>query len=334
MRIAIDAMGGDLAPAAPVAGAVASLLAYDDVRIVLAGGTADIEAALDSVADAQSVRDRIDIQDAPESVDSAPDPVRAVRATENNSARACAQLLRQGDVEGVITMGNTGAAVAAATLYVKRLPGVRRLGIAVPFPRPGGVTVVTDCGANPNARAEDLHQYAIMSRAYVKHALGVETPRIGILSIGEEEYKGNKLVADTWDVFREHLVSEFVGNVEPREFFSDRADVVVADGFTGNVALKAAEGMAEFMLRMIAGHLGPKDPAATRELSGAIAKRVDYSQYGGAPLLGLTGGYLIGHGRSGPEAYKQAVRVMREYVHGKVGERIVDDLGPDSPEGD
>ncbi len=333
MRIAIDAMGGDLAPAAPVAGGVASLLAYEDVQLVLVGEPTQIEETLAGLDDAAAHRARIDIHPAPESVDSAPDPVRAVRATKNNSARACAQLLRQGDVDGVITMGNTGAAVAAATLYAERLPGVRRLGIAVPFPRPGGVTVVTDCGANPNARAEDLHQYAIMAREYVKHALGVEAPRTGILSIGEEEYKGNKLVADTWAAFRAHPVPDFIGNVEPREFFSDRADVVVADGFTGNVALKAAEGMAEFMLRMIAGHLGPKDPAATKELSGVIAQRVDYSRYGGAPLLGLTGGYLIGHGRSGPESYKQAVRVMREYVHGKVGERIIESLAPAEQEG-
>jgi len=254
------------------------------------------------------------------------DPVQAIRASDKVSARPCAVLLRQGHVAGVLTMGNTGAAVAAATLYAKRLSGVKRLGIAVPFPRPGGVTIVIDGGANPDARAQHLHQYAFMAREYVKHALGCATPRTGILSIGEEEHKGNRLVAETWEVFRANPVPDFVGNVEPREFFDDRADVVVADGFVGNACWKAAAGMGEVVLAMVARELGSRDPALAKELALQIARRVDHSKYGGAPLLGLEGGYIIGHGRSGPEAYVNGVGVLRTYTREGVGERIVTSL--------
>ena len=325
MRIAIDAMGGDRAPAAPVAGGVAALAEHTDVELTLVGDVARIEAELDALDAPAATRGRVVVHDAPE-VAGGGDPVKAIRASEKVSARACAELLRAGSVDGVVTMGNTGAAVAAATLYCKRLAGVKRLGIAVPFPRADGATVVIDAGANPDARPEHLRQYAIMAAQYARHALGVSAPRVGILSIGEEEYKGNRTVADTWALFREHPVEGFIGNVEPREFFEDRADVVVSDGFTGNVALKAAEGMAELLLGMLPDVLGSEHAGLVTPIAGGIAQRVDYAKYGGAPLLGVDGGYLIGHGRSGAEAFQSAVGVIRSYVTHDVGHRIVEAL--------
>ncbi len=323
MRIAIDAMGGDAAPAPQVEGALRALGDFDDVEIVLVGDRAQIEGEL---ARHESDADRIVVRDA-KPLGSSEDPVRAVRSTKDNSPRVCAELLRHGEVSGVVTMGSTGAAVAAATLWCRRLEGVKRLGIAVPFPRPNGVTIVIDGGANPEAKPVHMHQYAIMASHYVKHALGVTSPRVGILSIGEEEHKGNRLVAETWEVFRDNPVPGFVGNVEPRECFEDRADVVVTDGFTGNIALKAAEGMGEFILRTLKTELASQ-PELAGKILGAVAARADYSEYGGAPLLGLDGGYIIGHGRSGPHAFRSGVRAIHGYIVNDVGGRIVDALSP------
>ena len=324
MRIAIDAMGGDHAPETPVDGAVRAVAEHGDVEIVLVGDAARIEACLGTHEDA--VRDRLHVHDAPEVVDPQQDPVRAVRASEKVSARACADLLHRGEVEGVLTMGNTGAAVAAATLYCRRLEGVKRTGIAVPFPRANGVSICIDGGANPDARPEHLHQYAIMAAHYVRAAFGIDQPRIGILSIGEEEKKGNRLVAETWEKFRTDPLPDFVGNVEPHALFDDTADVIVCDGFAGNLILKAAEGMASFILKGIPAVLGPLGIEDPRAVIGALASRVDYADYGGAPLLGVEGAYMIGHGRSNARAYVNGVGVIRSYVHGEVGRHIVEQL--------
>ncbi len=324
MRIALDAMGGDRAPAAPVEGAVQAVREFADVEITLVGfpDLLETELAGHGVSDAE--RARLTIVPADHVAGMSDDPVRAVRANEGNTARICAELLREGEARGVVNMGSTGAAVAAAQLFCGRLVGVRRPGIAVPFPRAGGTTLVVDGGANPDARAEDLYQFAIMAGLYARSALGVDTPRIGILSIGEEEHKGNQLVHDTWELFRARGLQPFVGNVEPREFFEDKADVVVTDGFSGNVALKAAEGMAEFLLRSLPDVLpaGVDVPDVARRL----AARVDYAEYGGAPLLGIRGPYLIGHGRSNARAVVNACRAIRAYEKHHVGEKTVEEL--------
>lgn len=326
MRIAIDAMGGDRAPAAPVAGALSALETYADVELVLVGDSQRIRVALEEHEQAAGLGDRIHLHEAPEVAGMHDDPIRAVRAGPQVSARACAELLRSGEVDGVLTMGNTGAAVAAATLYCRRLAGVKRTGIAVPFPRPDGVTVVVDCGANPEAKAAHLHQYAVMARLYSMAAFGTEEPRVGILSIGEEEAKGNTLVAETWAQFRARPLPGFVGNVEAREFFQDKADVVVCDGFVGNVALKTAEGMGEYVLRGLQAALARKPSEALAGALRDVAQSADYAAYGGAPLLGVDGAYVIGHGRSSPRAFVSGVRVIRSYVENGVGRKIVEAL--------
>jgi len=330
MRIAIDAMGGDRAPAAPVEGALRALATYADVEIVLVGDPALLEAELarpEAVDAHAAVAARLHLHDAPETVGS-DDPVRAIRKSPRVSARACAELLHHDEVQGVLTMGSTGAAVAAATLYCRRLPGVKRTGIAVPLPRPGGMAVCIDGGANPDARPAELHQYAVMAAHYAEAALGVKNPRIGILSIGEEETKGNRLVAELWTLFRAHPLPNFIGNVEPHVVFEGGADVVVCDGFTGNIVLKTAEGLGSYLLRSVPAaleHAGMRggDP---RAVVAALAQTVDYSSYGGAPLLGVEGAYIIGHGRSGPTAYVSGIRLIRAYVEGHVGDRIVEQI--------
>lgn len=335
VRVAVDAMGGDRAPEAPVVGSLAALAADPEVSIVLVGDPAAIARVGSAHGLAEATQSgRVRIHDAPEAAGADEDPVRAVRRSTRVSARACVELLRNGDVDGVVNMGSTGAAVAAATLYGKRLGGVKRLGIAVPFPRPNGTTVLLDGGANPDAGAEELLQYAVMGTHYVRAAFGVAEPRVGILSIGEEEHKGNRLVAETWARFRAERLERFVGNVEPRELFADKADVVVTEGFAGNVALKAVEGMAEFLLGFLGRLLVERAVPDAKGIVHALAGRVDYSRYGGAPLLGVDGGYIIGHGRSGPEAFTHAIAAVKAYVVGKVGTRVVEELAARRAAGD
>lgn len=324
MRLALDAMGGDRAPAAPVEGAVRAVESFPDLEVVLVGDPAAVGRELDRLKVSAALRARLPVEPAQSVVGMDEDPVQAVRTKPGNSARVAAELLGRGGAQGVVNMGSTGAAVAAATFYCRRLAGVKRLGIAVPFPRPQGATIVCDCGANPDARPEHLHQYAVMAAQYARAALGVAAPRIGILSIGEEEHKGNRLVKETWERFRADPLPGFVGNVEPREFFHDRADVVVTEGFAGNVALKAAEGIAEYMLGVLQATL-PQAPESLQVLK-TLRSRVDYAEYGGAPLLGVEGAYLIGHGRSDARAVSNALRAARAYVVHDVGARIVAEL--------
>jgi glycerol-3-phosphate acyltransferase PlsX len=326
MRIALDAMGGDRAPAAPVEGAVAAIRAQPDLEVLLVGEPQAVEAELARHDLSAEERRRLPLEPAPRGARMGDDPVRAVRTDPGNSARVCAERLRDGAVEGVVNMGSTGAAVAAAHLFCGRLPGVRRPAIAIPVPRGGGgATVLLDCGANPDARPEDLRQYAVMGSHYAQSALGVPEPRVGILSIGEEEHKGNRLVHETWAVFRQNPPARFVGNVEPRELFEDRADVVVTDGFTGNVVLKTAEGMAEYLVRVLEEILGPGGDGVG-EAFRQLGRRVDYAEYGGAPLLGVRGAYMIGHGRSNARAVASGLAAARRFVAGRAGDRIVAEL--------
>jgi glycerol-3-phosphate acyltransferase PlsX len=251
------------------------------------------------------------------------EPVRAMKRADT-SARVAAETLRAGRAQGVVNLGSTGAAVAAATLFCERLPGVRRPGIAVPFPREDGATMVVDCGASVDARPEHLHQHALMAARYARAALGVKEPRIGILSVGEEEHKGNRLVKETWDLFRLHPVPNFVGNVEGRDVFSGKVDVVVCDGFVGNVLLKGCEGIAELAMRMVHAAAGAR--AEGGGLVRGLRGRLDYAEYGGAPLLGVRGAYVIGHGRSEARAVANALRAARAYVEADLDRKIAEDL--------
>jgi glycerol-3-phosphate acyltransferase PlsX len=321
MRIALDAMGGDKAPAAPVEGALHALERHADVEVLLVG---DPEVVARELAARGGPRPRIEIVASEGFLAMDDEPVRAMKAKPNNSAKVAAECLGSGRADGVVNLGSTGGAVAAATLFCRRLEGVKRPGIAVPFPRPSGVTVVIDAGTNVDARPEHLHQYAVMARHYARVAFGVREPRVGILSVGEEEHKGNRLVKEAWDLFRRYPVPGFVGNVEGRDLFGDVVDVVVCDGFVGNVVLKASEGLGEMMLGMaVAGAGGrPEGLALVKEMK----RKFDYAEYGGVPLLGIRGAYVIGHGRSDARAVSNAIRVARDYVAADLDGRIAQDL--------
>jgi glycerol-3-phosphate acyltransferase PlsX len=327
MRIALDAMGGDKAPAATVEGAVLAAQRYDDVEVLLVGDPAALEREVAARGGGvPASRLRIVASDGVVGMDE--EPVRAMRAKPSCSARVTAELLGRGEADGVVNLGSTGAAVAAATLFAKRLPGVSRPGIAVPFPRREGVTPVVDCGGIVDARAEHLHQLAIVARHLARSAYGIATPRIGILSVGEEEHKGNKLVHETWELFKARPMEGFVGNVEGRDVFGDVADVVVCDGFVGNVMLKATEGAFELLAGLVKSLLATRENGAAlaREVLGAVRTKIDYVEYGGALLVGLHGAYVIGHGRSEPRAVANAIRVARDYAASGVEARILEGL--------
>ena len=312
MRIALDAMGGDLAPAAPVAGAIEASKRYPDVEILLVGDPAPLEREL---AGHGGKPKNVTIVASDGVVGMDEEPVRVMKSKPRNSARVTAECLAAGQADGVVSLGHTGAAVAAATLFCKRIDGVHRLGIAVPFPRRNGVTIVVDCGGIVDARPEHLYTYAVMARHYVRAAFGVAEPKVGILSVGEEEHKGNKLVKETWELFKKHPIPGFVGNVEGRHLFRDTADVVVCDGFTGNSLLKGAEGLGEMLIGMVKEQLAAIPAIAP--LLKELARRVDYAEYGGAPLLGVRGAYVIGHGRSDAKAVANAIRVAHDYIGGR-----------------
>ena len=321
MRIAVDAMGGDLAPAAPVEGVIEAAKRFPELDLVVVGDPATLEREF-AARGGLPARTTIVASDGIAGMDD--EPVRVMKLKPRNSARVTAECLANGQADGVVSLGSTGAAVAAATILCKRIEGVHRLGIAAPFPRRHGVTIAVDCGGIVDARPEHLYTYAVMARHYYRATFGVAEPRVGMLSIGEEEHKGNKLVKETWELLKKHPIPGFVGNVEARDLFRDTVDVIVCDGFTGNSLLKGAEGLGEMMLGMVKEQLVAIPAIAP--LLREMVKRLDFAEYGGAPLLGVRGAYVIGHGRSTGRAVTNAIRVAHDYLRGGVDERIASDL--------
>ena len=335
MRIAVDAMGGDVGPAVNVEGAVAAARDYR-LEIVLVGDKATVEREL---ARHRAGNLPITLRHASQRVEMGETPSQALRRKRDSSMRVAAELVRDGEAVAFVSAGNTGAAMAIAMFTLGVLPGVDRPAIAVVLPNLRGRTVLLDAGANVDPKPWHLVQYAVMGHVYARHILGVADPRVGLLSVGEEEGKGNELVRE---VFRtlEGMPLNFVGNVEGRELYNGGVDVVVTDGFTGNVALKISESVADMIIHLIREEL-TRTPLAkmgallVRPAFRRFWKRVDYNELGGAPLLGINGACIISHGASPPRAVKNAIRVASEWVRtdvnalirealaGKLGESLV-----------
>lgn len=325
MRIGIDAMGGDQAPAEVVKGAVAAreLLANGD-RIVLVG----LDSAIaDCLSASDGPTDHIEIRHTDQMLDMDEPPVESLRNKPRCSIAVMAEMHRDGEIDACISAGNTGACVAAAQMRLRRLHGVHRPGIAVITPTPAGPVAVCDVGANVNCRPAHLYQYGIMASVYVQAIGGIKTPRVGLLSIGEEAAKGNALVRETRALLKTDKNLHFVGNVEGRDLFSGNCDVMVCEGFVGNVVLKLIEGMAisvgEAIIRELLQVLPENSPAiqrAARQLMG----KYDYNEYGGAPLLGVAGISIICHGASNYRGIMNAVRVAKEFANFQVNQKIVE----------
>ena len=328
MRIAVDAMGGDHAPREIVRGAVEGLELLDGhSRLVLVGREEAIRAELNGL---QGWQGRLDIVPASQVIAMDEVPVDAIRQKRDSSVRRMIKLAAKGEVDAIISAGNTGACAVGCQLQLKALPGVHRPGIAVVLPSLHGPMVICDVGANIVAKAHHLHQYALMCSIYSHHILGLDSPRVGLMSVGEEDVKGTQLVKQAAQLIRADDQINFVGNVEGRDLFRDTCDVIISDGFVGNIVLKLTEGLAEGLFKVIQRQLASEHPELAQQFQPIIERvwaKHDYSEYGGAPLLGVNGVCIICHGSSNHRAIRNAVSVARRFIEGRVNSVIVEHLG-------
>ncbi len=332
LTIAVDAMGGDNAPKSEVEGAI---LATRDlsVKVILVGVESIVRAELGRQAENHpGVKDLpIEVVHASEFITMEDSAAKAVRTKKDSSIRVASRLMREGVAQGVVSAGNTGAVMATAKIVHGMIQGVDRPAIASALPSEKGTPVVVlDVGANVDSTPEMLVQFAVMGEIYSRIIFHNKHPRVGLLSIGEEEHKGNDLTRAASPLLKA-LPLHFIGNIEGRDIFSGNADVVVCDGFIGNVVLKVSEGVSKMIRNMLKASL---EATVTRKLGAVLSreayrefrKRVDYSEYGGAPLLGVKGVNIICHGRSDAKAMKNAIRVAAEFAEGRVNEKIEAEL--------
>jgi glycerol-3-phosphate acyltransferase PlsX len=322
MKIAVDAMGGDYGPAVVVEGAVAAAREFG-ATVILLGDKAAIER---EVARLGAEGRAIEVRHASQVVGMGESPSQALRRKRDSSLRVAAQLVKDGEAAAFVSAGNTGAAMAIAMFVIGVLPGVDRPALAAVLPNLRRFTVLLDVGANVDPKPAHLLQFAVMGHIYARDILGYDNPRVGLLSVGEEEGKGNELTKETYDQLKDSSLN-FVGNVEGRDIYNGRCDVVVTDGFTGNVALKISESLAEMLGAMIKEEL-MRDLRSKLGASLAIPaferfkRRVDYTEMGGAPLLGIDGAAIVCHGASPVKAIKNAVRIAGEWATAGVNEHI------------
>jgi glycerol-3-phosphate acyltransferase PlsX len=309
MKISVDAMGGDHAPREVVRGAVHAWRELG-LSISLVGQEEKVREELRLAGAADSP---IEVVHASEVVGMSDVPGQAILRKRDSSIHVGLSLVEKGEAASFVSAGNSGAVMAGGLMILKRLPGVDRPAIAATIPTPTGPVLLIDAGANVDCKTGHLVQFAIMGEAYARRILGVDRPRVGILSIGEEDSKGTDLTREAGEELR-RLPLSFVGNVEGRDFFDNRVDVIVCDGFVGNVALKTMEGMAKALIQFLKAEVrrSPLAMVGAALAGGAlktVKRRLDYSEYGGAPLLGVRGGVVICHGSSDAKAVKNAIRV-------------------------
>ena len=329
MRLAIDVMGGDHAPDAVLKGCIDAipLLAPAD-QMVLVGPRDLIEDFLSE----RSIKDpRLLIEHTTQVIGMEESPAKAVRSKQDSSIVRMARLgshkvEAHERADAVMSAGNTGACVSAAIMQMKRLPGVHRPGIAVTIPAFHGPLVLIDAGANPEPRASHLWQYGIMADVWARKVLKIQSPRVAQMNIGSEEAKGTGLIKQTRDLLKATPGINYIGYIEGRDFFDGAADVIVTDGFVGNTLLKMAEGMAKALFNAIAHEIFVADPDLALRLEPVVKqiwKKNDYHEHGGAPLLGVNGGFIIAHGSSEPRSIRAAIRKMHEFVESGVNEAII-----------
>ncbi len=313
-RVALDAMGGDFAPSETVAGAVQAVA--DGVDLTLVGDEPVIRSYLDG-AD-------VPITHASETIGMGDDVASAIREKTESSISVCARMVREGSAGALVSAGSTGAAMAAAALIIGRSPKVLRPTIATLFPTPGSPTIVLDSGANPEVKAEHLLQFAAMGEVLAESLYQLDQPRIGLLSNGEEKGKGRALEREAYELLAASKLN-FIGNVEGRDLVTDRADVFVTDGFSGNIFLKTAEGVAAMMAAMALEEFGDLTPEAAAEVMprfGRIRGRLDSEQTGGAYLLGVQGVVIIAHGSSSRVAIANAVKMASDSAEHDLPARV------------
>jgi glycerol-3-phosphate acyltransferase PlsX len=326
MPIAVDAMGGDFAPQSAVEGAVRAA-AEDGASILLVGDRSRVEAELRRHGDPAG---RIEVVHADEVVGMDEPAITPIRKKRRSSIRLCAELVKDGRAQALVTAGNTGAAMISAKMVIGTVAGVDRPALAAVLPNQKGRTVLLDVGANVDVKPTHLREFAVMGHFYAQEVIGTPAPRIGLMSIGEEESKGTELTREVFKVLKTTGLN-FVGNVEGRDVFNGTVDVIVCDGFVGNVVLKSAEALAEFILKMLRTEIEASPRARMGYLMAKPAfdrfrQRTDYSEYGAAPLLGINGGCFIGHGRSNARAVQNAIRRAVEFTGARLDHKIRDKI--------
>lgn len=327
MRIALDAMGGDFAPVNPVAGVVQALREYGDFSVILVGDEVKVRAEV-AKQNVRGLEDRISYHHASQVVDMKDSGLDSVRRKKDSSVSRAVDLIKEGKADAVVSAGHTGALVAAATIKLRTLPGIHRPGLAVVIPTPTKGFLLLDAGANIDPAPEHIAGYAIMGSIYVREILGRANPQVGLMSIGTEAGKGNEFTKECFEILSRTPVN-FVGNTEGHALFSNPLDVVVCDGFVGNIILKTVEGLAKSIFTWLKDELksSPIRLLGAWLAKGAfltIRKKTSTDEYGGSPLLGVNGVCIKAHGNASPLAIKNAIRVAREFFAQKVNARIVE----------
>ncbi len=331
MRIAIDAMGGDNAPDEIIAGALESIeLLSEDDELILVGVKERIEAQLPSVGSREGA---LSVVDAPEVIGMDEVPIESLRKKRRSSINIMAKMAKMDQVDAVISAGNTGASVAAFQMRMRNLRGVNRPGIAVVFPTFEGPVTICDVGANIVCKPINLYQYGVMSAIYSRHVLGIENPRVGLMSIGQEDAKGNEMVKRTREFMKSDSKINFIGNIEGRDIFNGVCDVVICDGFVGNVILKLTEGLIDGLFKAIKHELMTETLRLAMKFKPVmqrIYKKYDYNEYGGAPLLGVNGTALICHGASKSRTIRNAIVTAKKYQTQRINDKIIEYLSSTS----
>lgn len=326
MRIVLDGMGGDHAPEATVEGAVLASQEFN-ADVIIVGLKDVLEKELSKYG---SHFPKIELHHAPEVIEMQDAPAASVRKKKGSSINVAVKLVKEGRGEAFVSAGNTGAVVCASTLYLKPLKGVERPGIAIVVPALQGVSLIIDVGANIDPKPVHLLQYGIMGDVYSRTILKKSDPTVGLLNIGQEASKGTEFIKKTYNLFAQSRLN-FIGNVEGRDLFNGRCDVIVCDGFVGNVVLKVSESLAENLSALFKRELGESfitriGALLSQSALRALKREMDYSEYGGAPLLGIDGISIICHGSSTAKAIKNAIRVAGEFVNHKVNQHMVESI--------
>ena len=331
MRIAIDAMGGDNAPDEIIAGALESIgLLGENDELIIVGQQKVIEPRLPPL---KSRERTISVVDAPQVIGMDEPPVESLRKKRKSSIAVMAKMAKLNQADAVISAGNTGACVAAFQMRMRNLSGVNRPGIAVVFPTFEGPVTICDVGANIACKPINLYQYGAMARMYAKHLHGIQNPRVGLMSIGQEDAKGNEVIKKARELIKSDSNMNFVGNIEGRDIFTGVCDVAVCDGFVGNVILKLTEGLVNGLFKAIKHELlGEKLRLAMKfkPVVARIYRKYDYNEYGGALLLGINGTALICHGSSRSRTIKNAILASKKFYTERINDKIIEYLSQTS----
>jgi glycerol-3-phosphate acyltransferase PlsX len=327
MKIALDAMGGDYAPAVTIEGAIETVDDFEGIDIILVGDKTSIKRELDSK---RYLPNRISIKHASQVVGMDESPAVAIRKKRDSSISKAIELVKNGEADAMVSAGHSGAVMATSLLFLRASPGVDRPAIATLMPTLKAPFVLIDAGANLHCKPENLFQFGLMGSAYCSAILGRTEPKVALLSIGEEDTKGNDLTKESFKLLKKAGIN-FIGNVDGKDIFTGIADVVVCDGFTGNVVLKTSEGLADAIVKILKREIAEQSVGRLGYLlmkSALISfkKRTDYDEYGGAPLLGINGTCIISHGRSTSKAIKNALRVAADFSEKRVHKVIASEI--------